>query len=316
MPDHEYLRQLKKEIIWNLCLLTAGVLFTLAFTLNLKNTAITIMPGGHGSSQFSPLVFWPKIQFGLIIGICLMLFRYIIIEILTIQNKDLKLLVLLLGYSIPILVLLAGLHYYKSLNLRNSFKQQRIPVFEVSKKIKEYRKAGLYKNYASESDNALTQILIGKSIMNEKGLLTTNKLWSGKNRSVVPIELLKLDEQKTWHAMHEKTASRVGPKFHKSIERLRDISDGNFRPSNIEILINEIRQAQFDIEGETHSLDANQEGEIKLREFVKYVNSKILQNTDFKFYQVPANGFLIIGLYEDEKKEIENIEGIILQDVR
>ena len=135
---------MKKEIIWNLSLLIFGIFIVLAFMINLIDD--TTIPGWHSNLLFLPIGLWSKMKLGVILGVILILFRYLHIGILSIVNKDLRLIVMLLGYSAPILIGLIGLHASTE-NTINNIYDQRFPIRAMKNEISDLRKVGMFKSF-------------------------------------------------------------------------------------------------------------------------------------------------------------------------
>lgn len=305
-----------KEIIWNLSLLIFGIFLVLAFTINFQ--VPRVIPGWHSNSLFPPFGFESKIKLGIALGVILILFRYVNIGILSIANKDLRLLVLLIGYSIPILILLIGIHF--SLNdMMNNFYQQMFPIQHIKEKISDLREAGMFKSYSEKSDEFVTELAIGRAISKQGGWTNSGQYWNTESKKVNELEILRLDTDKVWQEEDTEFIYRGNRAYEEVIRELGQISEGNFNPTKIEEewetrekvkLTFEDREKKHTFYPEVVRDWADMDG------ILKYVNNEILDTIDYKFYYGRGGDILIIGLTEDERKNLSKIDGITFREIK
>lgn len=299
-----------KEIIWNSSLLIFGIFLVLAFTINMMNSSV--IPGWHSNSLFPPIGFWNKIKLGLILGVILIIFRYINLGILSITNKDLRLLVLLIGYSIPILIVLIGLHFSVDKNM-NSFYEQMFPIQPMKKEISELRKVGMFKSYSDRSDEFVTELAIGRAISKQDGWANSGQYWITETNQANKLEILRLDSEKVWQGEDTEFIVEGNRAYEDVISELGKISEGYFNPTEIK----EDWESRDKVK--VTFKDGEKEHIIYPKVFndwadmdgvIKYVNSEILNTVDYQFYYGKGGDILVIGLAENEREKLSEFTGI------
>lgn len=305
-----------KEIIWNLSILIFGIFLILVFTINMINSPI--IPGWHSNSLFPSFGVGSKIKLGLIVGVLLIVFRYLNLGILSIQNKDLKLLVLLISYSVPILVVLIGLHFWVDKRMSN-FNKQVFPIEQLKKEISELRTVGMFKSYSDKSDEFVTELAIGRAISKQDGWANSKQYWNIETNQINKLEILRLDNEKVWQEEDTEFIVEGNRAYEDVITELGQISEGNFNP--IEIKEDwETRDKivlSFKNEGKKHVIYpkvfndwADMDG------VIKYVNNEILDTADFKFYYGNGGDILVIGLTENEREELSKLTELEFEKIR
>ena len=305
-----------KEIIWNSSLLIFGIFLVLAFTVNTMNSAV--IPGWHSNSLFPLMGFWNKVKLGLIVGVVLIVFRYLNLGILSIVNKDLRLLVLLIGYSVPILIVLIGLHFLMDSTM-NNLQQQMFPIQLIKKEISALRKVGLFKSCSDKSDEFVTALAIGRAISKQDGWANSGEYWNTETNQLNKLEILRLDNEKVWQESDTEFVIRGNRAYEAVIDELGKISEGNFNPTEIkeDWESREKIKITFKNGAEEHTiypevLDdwADMEG------ILKYVNNKILATVDYQFYYGTGGDIFVIGLTLKEKEELSKLTGIDFEVIK
>lgn len=307
---------MRNEIIWNSSLLIFGIFLVLAFTINMMEPAV--IPGWDINSLFPPIGFGNKIKLGIIVGLILIVFRYINIGILSIANKDLRLLVMLLGYSIPILIVLIGLHFSVDSKMNNLY-EQMFPIQPMKKEISELRKVGMFKSYSDKSDEFVTELAIGRAISKQDGWANAGQYWNTKTNQVDRLELLRLDSEKVWQKEDTEFIVEGNRAYEAIIKELGQISEGNFNP--IEIKENwesgDTIKLTFKNGGKEHTIYpkvlkdwADMDG------VISYINNKILDTVDYQFYYGTGDDILVIGLTKKERAELSKLTGIKLEEIK
>lgn len=302
-----------KEIIWNLSLLVFGILLVLAFTMNSH-----VIPGLHSNSLFSPNGFWIKIKLGVIIGIILIIFRYLNLGILSITNKDLRLFVLLLGYSIPILIALIGLHFSLKNEMNNS-KECIFPIQPIKKEISELRKVGMFKSYSDKTDEFVTELAIGRAISKLDGWANSGQYWNSETNQVNKLEILRLDNEKVWQEEDTELIVEGNRAYEDLISELGIISEGNFNPTEVKEVweSRDKIKVTFKEKEKEHVIYPevlNDWADIK--GVLKYVNSEILDTVDYQFYTGKGGDILVIGLAENEREKLSTLTGIEFEEIK
>jgi hypothetical protein len=306
---------MKKEIIWNSSLILFAIFLVFAFTIN-TTTNLSLSPW-HSDSLFPPVGFENKIKLGLIIGAILIVFRYINLGILSIVNKDLRLLVLLFGYSIPILFVFIGLHFYMNSEM-NDFNEQMFPVKVIEKEISELRTTGIFKSYPDKSDRFITELAIGRAVVRQDGWAYSSQYWDSETNSINTLELLRLDTEKVWQRDDTEFVVEGNRAYEDVINELGQISEGHFKPTAIKESWESKEQIKvtFKIGKEEHTIQplvrrdwADMDG------ILRYVNSEILDTVDYQFYHGRGGDIFIIGLTSKEKEELGKMTGIEFQEI-
>ena len=307
---------MRKEIIWNSSLLIFGIFLVLAFTINMMNWSA--IPGGHSDSLFPPYGFWNKIKLGLIVGVILIIFRYLNLGILSIANKDLRLLVMLIGYSFPILIVLIGLHFSVD-NTMNNLYDQMFPIQPMKKEISELRKVGMFKSYSDKSDEFVTELAIGRAISKQDGWANSGQYWNTETNQVDKLEILRLDNEKVWQEQNTELIFEGNRAYEDIISKLGEISEENFNPTEIK----EDWESREKIKVTFKNIDKEHaiyptvfNGRADMEGVIKYVNNEILNTVDYQFYYGKTGDILIVGLAEDEKEKLSNLTGIEFEIIK
>lgn len=278
----------------------------------------SVIPGWHSNSLFPPFGLWNKIKLGLIVGVILIIFRYINLGILSITNKDLRLLVLLIGYSIPILIVLIGLHFSVD-NTMNNFYEQMFPIQPMKKEISELRKAGMFKSHSDKSDVFVTELAIGRAISKQDGWANSGQYWNTKTNQVNKLEILRLDSEKVWQEEDTEFIVEGNRAYEDVIAELGKISEGNFNPTEIKedwesrdkIKVTfKDREKEHIIYPKVFNDWADMDG------VIKYVNSEILDTVDYQFYYGKGGDILVIGLTENEREKLSKFTGIEFEKIK
>ena len=305
-----------KEIIWNSSLLIFGIFLVLVFTVNTMTSSIA--PGWQSNSLLPTIGFWSKIKLGLIAGVVLIIFRYLNLGILSIVNKDLRLLVLLIGYSIPILIVLIGLHFLMD-GTEDNLQQQIFPIQLIKKEISELRKVGLFKSCSDKSDEYVTELAIGRAISKQDGWANSAGYWNVETNHLNKLEILRLDNEKVWQRNDTEFVVEGNRAYEDVIKELGKISEGNFNPTEIkeDWVSSEKVKVTFKNKEKEHTIYpkvfndwADMEG------ILKYVNNEILATVDYQFYYGRGGDTFVIGLTLKEKEELSKLTGIEFEEIK
>lgn len=305
---------MKKEIIWNVSILIFGIFLAVATVL------IGYSNIGWNTTVYfdSPIIgFWNTILFGLIIGFCIIIFRYVNIGILSIKNKDLKLLVLLLAYCIPFLFGLLAIGFSIKNSISNA-QENIIPVQRIQNELSEIRKAGMFKGYDNESDKFLTSILLGNLLVEQSGWIYSGQYLNSETGEIHTDNLLRLDTKKVIPLDDTEIVYKNGNAYSFLIEQLGATSELNFEPKTIrEIWESDNKpKVTFKVGEIEHEIYPKYDNDwADLDTVIRYVNNKILKDKDYKFYYADSIDILIIGLSKKEKDELTKITGIEYKQV-
>lgn len=302
---------MKKEIIWNVSLLLFGIMVTLAITLGSINSAV--VPGSQASSIFPPFDFWNKLKFGLVVGTLLVIFRYIHIAILAIRNHELRLLILLLSYSIPLLISLLGLHYWEQVEL-DSMQDRIFPIESIKKGISDLRSAGLFKQYSNMSDDRLAELAIGSTISRQNGFANATPIWNKEENKINWPELLLLDTEKVF-AINQGTSGHDDRIFADLIRKMQIVSQNLFVPTEVKVeTSNEAIKVSFQEGNRFHTIYPKSTNQaLDLETILQYVNQEILSKVDFKYYLSTGTTNFVIGLTQGEQQKLSVLMGIQLK---
>ena len=308
-----------KEIIWNSSLLIFGIFLVLVFTMNTIITSnLYVTPGWHSDSLLPPFGFWNKIKLGLIVGGILIIFRYLNLGILSIANKDLRLIIMLLGYSFPILIVLIGLHLAAD-NTMNNFSEMMYPIQPMKREIGELRKGGMFKLYADKTDEFVTELAIGRAISKQGGWANSGQLWNAENNQVNTIEILRLDSDKVWQEEDTEFVVQGNLAYEAVIAELGQISEGHFKPTDIkeEWESSEKVKVSFKNKGEEHAIYPKVYNDwADMDGILKYLNDEILNSVDYQFYYAIGDDILVIGLTEKEREKLNELTKIEFKAIK
>ncbi|MEZ5010088.1 MAG: hypothetical protein R2753_18205 [Chitinophagales bacterium] len=229
-----------------------------------------------------------------------------------------RLLVLLIGYSIPILIVLIGLHFSVD-NTLNNFYEQMFPIQPIKKEISELRKAGLFKSYSDKSDEFVTELAIGRAISKQDGWANSGQYWNTETNQVDKLEILRLDSEKVWQEEDTEFIVEGNRAYEDVIAELGKISEGNFNPTEIKedwesrdkIKVTfKDREKEHIIYPKVFNDWADMDG------VIKYVNSEILDTVDYQFYYGKGGDILVIGLTENEREKLSKFTGIEFEEIK
>lgn len=305
-----------KEIIWNSSLLIFGIFLVLAFTINMMNSSV--IPGWHSTSLFPPIGFWNKIKLGLIVGLILIIFRYLNIGILSIANTDLRLLVMLIGYSVPILIVLIGLHLSTDKTMKN-FYEHMFPIQQMKEKISELRKVGMFKSYSNKSDEFVTELAIGRAISKQDGWLNSGQYWNAETKQIDELEILRLDSEKVWQREDTEFIVEGNRAYQDVIKELGKISEGNFNPTEIKENWESREKIilTFKHKNEEHTIYPKVSNDwADMNGVIRYINNEILDTVDYQLYYGAGGDILVIGLTQKEREELNKLTGIKFGEIK
>ena len=305
---------MKKEIIWNISILIFGIFLAVA-TVFISYSNV----GWNKTVYFdSPIIgFWNTILFGHIVGFCIIIFRYVNIGILSIKNKDLKLLVLLLAYCIPFLFGLFAIGFSIKNSISNA-QENIIPVQRIQNELSNIRKAGMFKDYENESDKFLTSFLLGNSLVEQSGWTYAGQYLDSETSEIQTDNLLRLDTKKVIPLDDTEIVYKDGNAYSFLIEQLGVTSELNFEPKEIrEIWESDHKpKVTFKVGEIEHNIYPEFDNDwADLDTVISYVNKEILKDKDYKFYYADSIDILIIGLSKNEKDELTKITGIEFKQV-
>lgn len=307
---------MKREIIWNLSLIVFGIFLVFVSTIFLSNQSFA--NGLDSNSLFPPFGFLQKVLLGLIGGVILIIFRYLHVGMLSIANKDLRLIVLLMGYSVPILFFLIGLNISADTTLKE-FKENIFPIQQAKKSISELRKVGMFNAYSDKSDEFVTDLVIGRIVSKENGWINSGQYWDCETNEIYKLEILKLDIEKVLLG-EVKEFSVEGEKTYKEvIIELAKISEGNFKPTEIkenwkseeEVILS------FKNENKEHIISPKVLNNwADMKGVIRYLNKEIFNSVDYKFYYGTGEEIFVIGLTQNEKEKLSKLIGIKFEEIQ
>lgn len=296
---------IQKELIWNISLLVFGAFLVFAFTFRLSHT-VSLIPGWHSPDMLlTPLGPVNKWAAGLTIGVCLVAFKYINLAILSIKHPDFRLAVLLLSYSIPIFLVLIA-HHHSMSDIDKQIIEDYMPVKSIDAHVKKLRQLGLFKKYKNEGDDFVSDVVMGRFIRGQGGYFNAQQLWAADYKSLQIRELLKLDTDKTWQPSGAEWGVEGSRAYEDFIKAIGNISEGNFKPSNIKEtwLDRKTVELTFDAEGRPHKILPTAHNDWADTETIlKYVNN-LVKPKNYQFYYIKGEDILVIGLTEAEKNTL------------
>lgn len=287
-----------------------GLFLVMVFTLNLRTPIISW--GWNLNSLMFSMGIGNKIRLGLIIGLILIIFRYINLGILSISNKDLRLVVMMFGYIIPILLLLFSIHLMLDRQKENSFRNV-FPVTAMTNEIGQLRTAGLFKNYSGKPNEFITQLAIGRSIYQQNGWMYSDQFWDQETNLVNEFGIIRIDHDKVWQEVDTEFVVEGNRVYEDVIKEFAAISEGHFIPTEI----NETWESKdkvritFKMDDKTHIIYPKVLNDwADINTILQYLNNEILKDVDYKFYYGQGDELLVIGLSEHEKNKLTEVSGI------
>ena len=249
---------MKKEIIWNVSLLLFGVFIGLLIGYKIQSSMIIGWDLNRvafgGQSLFVPLILVYKWLFGLILGVILIVFRYIQKAILSIKHADFKLLVLLVSYFLPILFCLIWLDFHNTAFL-SELSSRIAPTNAIQLTVSELREDGFFKKYAAEDDSLITDLAIGRLSRSLNGEMNSSVLFNSQ-QLISNQAIMKLDYDKTLRNNDIDLTIEGNRTYEKVLKKLAIISEGHIKLDSVNeqwLSKNEIR-LMFQINSKTHEI--------------------------------------------------------------
>jgi hypothetical protein len=296
---------IQKEVIWNVALLIFGALLVFAFTFRFDYDT-PVIPGWHNpNTLFTPFGPVNKWAAGLVVGICLMVFRYLALAILTIKHADFRLIALLVSYSIPIFLILIANHYSMDSTAKQDTRitDEPIPVKSIDMKVKELRQLGLFKNYKGKKDDFISDVVMGRLVRRQDGYFNARQLWTEDHTSLRTFQFLRLDTDKTWQNNDTEWVVEGNKAYEDFIKEIGEISEHTFKPGNIKEtwIDGKTIEITFETEGQKHKiLPSVNDDWADTETILKYIN-RLIKPKNFQFYYAKGEDLLIIGLTDQEK---------------
>lgn len=302
----------KKELIWNIALLLTGLLLVLAYTcIPAFHTIVT--PGWHGPNLIAmPFGFVNIWAASLIAGGGLVVFRYVLLKVLAIRSPDLRLIILLTTYLLPLLLIL--LAYDQPSNAAfTQTPENHIPIEKFKENIKQLRQYGFFKSYSNQSDVFVADILLGRFLRGQGGYLDASSLATNDFEDIRQIQLLRFDTAKTWSNADMEWVVEGDRTYERFVDELGKISEGNFKPTNIEEnwLDKQIVELRFYTGEARHTIRPKVKDDWADTDTILAYINQLIKPTEYQFYNVVGDDFIIIGLTNEEKRRIT--EGMKIQ---
>lgn len=292
---------MKKEFIWNTIIVLICVI--LVFIITFKT--VYSFAGVGSFSLFmvdTPFGSINVFRLGLIVGVVGIVFRYLVLGIETIVNKDLRSVVFILFYLVPVFLVLLMIKLSQNEELDDYSYPNVIPVEKLSQSISNLQDCGFFEDFTNED---AVSIAVGRYYTEGFGYM----FWNYKKDSVYLDELLRLDIKKTWIRSDLEFALEGNNEYVNSIKELSSISNGNFKPVNVSEewdLGNKKVKVGFLIEEEKKEIILDIDRDWADVTGLLIGINKIIKNTGFQFYYGPSLDLQVVGLKDEEFDCLQN----------
>lgn len=299
-----------KEILWNFGLLLFGFFLILIFNLKEDNYHGLIAGwGGHG-------VFFTRFTEGLVLGSVIIILRYIVLGIQLVSHKELKTLLFLVLYFIPVLFVLMAYYIpnprYRSISVEESNSGFiDIPFKTINRELTNLREIGFFKSLQDKSNIFLTELVIGK-MANIDHSLEDGRFWERDTKTVNILRLILLDREKALRLSEHAYFNAGDFYYEKVLKGLIAISENNFQAEKIKEkwLSNNQVELSFKVNSKEHQIILDvKKYHIDFSTMINYINN-LMQNKDFKFYYFNNQATIeqgVIGLTKSEKQKLDEL---------